>query len=698
VNDENLVQEFLLESRENLEQLDRDLVALETNPGDRDRLAGVFRTMHNLKGACGFFGFARLEAVSHRGENLLSRLRDGKIALRPEVATALLSLVDAVRQLLDDIGRSGREGDRDHSALLASLTALQEGAATPVTRAMAAPEPSGAADTAETTIRVDVGRLDKLMNLVGELVLARNQILQLAATRQDPAYVATAQRLNLITTELQQGVMKTRMQPIGAVWNKLPRLARDLAVACGKQVSVGFEGADTELDKGIMEAIKDPLIHLVRNAVDHGLETPEVRRARGKPAEGRLLLRAFHEGGLVNIEAADDGGGVDPERVKRKALERGLIGEAQAAQLSDNELTRLVFLPGFSTAERVSNVSGRGVGMDVVKTNVEKAGGTVELASRPGLGTTVTIKIPLTLAIIPALIVVSGGERYAIPQGGLLELVRLEEGQTGRGVERIHGCSVYRLRDKLLPLVYLDREFAAEEAPGKTDEGRAINILVLQAGDREFGLVVDGVQDTEEIVVKPLGAHVKNIPLFAGATIMGDGRVVLILDVLGLARRAGVIAETADGARTEKADPARMRCQGKRTLLLLGLTDGRRAAVPLSMVARLEEAPASAAERAGRGEVMQYRGRILPLIRLGEPAVRRDAMQLVICADGDRQAALVVDRIVDVTEAAPDVAEASRGEGTLGSAVIGRHVTDLLDVPGIIRAAHRTAAEPVGRA
>ena len=334
--------------------------------------------------------------------------------------------------------------------------------------------------------------------------------------------------------------------------------------------------------------------------------------------------------------------------------------------------------------------------MDVVKTNVEKAGGTVELASRPGQGTTVTIKIPLTLAIIPALIVSSGGERYAIPQGGLRELLRLEEGKGARGVEYIHGDPVYRLRDKLLPLVYLGREL------GTADGRPALNILVLQAGGRPFGLVVDAVHDTEEIVVKPLGGHVKSISVFEGATIMGDGRVALILDVLGLARRAGVVAGSSDRAAAEQGPARGARSEPRRALLLLALADGRRAAVPLGMVAQLEEVPKAAAERAGRGEVVQYRGRILPLVRLGVAGERPgggDAMQLVICADQGRQAALVVERILDVTEAGPDVEEACRGEDTLGAAVIGRQVTDLLDVPGIIRAAHRQAtAEPQARA
>ena len=377
------------------------------------------------------------------------------------------------------------------------------------------------------------------MTLVGELVLARNQIVQYSGTLEDPAFLGTAQRLNLLTTELQAGVMKTRMQPIGTIWSKLPRIVRDMAVACGKKVRIDMDGQETELDKTIIEAIRDPLIHMVRNAVDHGIEPPDRRAALGKPAEGRLRLHAFHEGGKVIIEIADDGAGIDGGRVREKAVRVGLIAAEQAARLSDRELVGLVFLPGFSTTERVTHFSGRGVGMDVVRTNVEKIGGTVDLESHPGRGTTVKMKIPLTLAIIPALTVTTGGDRYAIPQVNLLELVRLEGERADRGIERIGDAPVYRLRGDLLPLVYLDRELQVETA---RPAGGDVYIVVLQADDRQFGLVVDDIHDTEEIVVKPLQKQLKGIPVLSGATIMGDGRVALILDVLGLAQRANVVS------------------------------------------------------------------------------------------------------------------------------------------------------------
>ena len=491
-NDSEIVKDFLVESYENLDRLDRELVGLEKDPNDAAALASVFRTIHTIKGTCGFLGFNKLEKVAHVGENLLTRLRDGQLTLNPELTTALLGMVDAVRQMLSQIEKTGQEGERDDSKLIATLTRLQqppEAAAKNELAAAPKSAPEAAAPTSigdilmqragvtpaqvqsalqeqkegdprhmgeilveqgvarpadvvdalrlqqasrasatvsDSTIRVDVGLLDKVMNLVGELVLARNQILQFANRMKDTSFLAASQRLNLITTELQEGVMKTRMQPIGNIWGQFPRTVRDVALGCHKEVAIEMEGKETELDKTIIEAIKDPLTHLVRNSVDHGIELPEARVKAGKDRIGRLILRAFHEGGQVNIEISDDGAGLNPERIRKKAVERAVITAEQATRMSDRELFNLIFLPGFSTAEKVTNVSGRGVGMDVVKTNVEKIGGTVDVQSTPGRGTTVRVKIPLTLAIIPALVVTCSGDRYAIPQVSLLELVRLE--------------------------------------------------------------------------------------------------------------------------------------------------------------------------------------------------------------------------------------------------------------------------------
>src|SRR5271156_5631866 len=621
MSDSDIVKDFLVESYENLDRLDRDLVGLEKNPKDKEALAGVFRTIHTIKGTCGFLGFSKLEKVAHVGENLLTRLRDGQLTLNPERTTALLGMVDAVRQMLKEIESTEKDGENDYPELRETLTGLQSpvagdssyatGAATaqpsppaPVkakpaekaetivmsaapahgkgesAEAMEAAPPKAEQeparprkkaeekatqqtadakprDTAPETIRVGVNLLDKLMTLVGELVLARNQLLQISNTVEDAGLQAVSQRMNLIATELQEEVMKTRMQPIGNIWAQFPRTVRDVALGCSKEVGIEMEGKETELDKTIIEAIKDPLTHLVRNSVDHGIELPEQRVQAGKPRAGRLILRAFHEGGQVNIEISDDGAGLNPERILKKAVERGVIPAEQASRMPERENFNLIFLPGFYTAEKVTNVSGRGVGMDVVKTNVEKIGGTVEIQSTPGRGTTVRVKIPLTLAIIPALVVTRGGERYAIPQVNLLELVRLEAEQAVTAIEMVHGVPVYRLRGRLLPLVYLSRELKLAEngnPDGKSDD--SVNIVVLQADDRQFGLVVDKINDTEEIVVKPLRKQLKTVKTFAGSSIMGDGKVALILDVLGLAQRASVVSETRERTVTEKAADA----------------------------------------------------------------------------------------------------------------------------------------------
>jgi two-component system chemotaxis sensor kinase CheA len=487
--------------------------------------------------------------------------------------------------------------------------------------------------------------------------------------------------------------MKTRMQPIGNVWNKLPRVVRDLSAACGKEVRIEMVGQETELDKTIIEAIKDPLTHIVRNSVDHGIERPDARVEKGKPAEGCLKMRAYHEGGQVNIEIADDGAGVDFERVKQKALQGGFITAEQAARMSDHETLHLIFLPGFSTAEKITNVSGRGVGMDVVKTNIEKIGGTVDLQSQPGQGTTLKIKIPLTLAIIPALIVTSGGDRFAIPQVSLLELVRLEGEQARRQIEFIHGAPVYRLRGQLLPLAYLNRELKLSE-PAESGAA-AVNIVVLQADGHPFGLVVDEINDTEEIVVKPLGKQLKGVASFAGATIMGDGRVALILDVLGLAQRANVVTEVRDRTLLEKAAQAHKTIDTRQTLLLFDAGQGSRMAIPLSMVARLEEFTHSSIEHAGAQEVVRYRGQILPLIRVSKhiPVVRAvgtepdELMQVVVYSEQGRSVGLIVGRINDIVHESITVKRHACGNGIFGSVVIQDKVTDLLDVQAVIRAA-----------
>ncbi|MDA0948465.1 MAG: chemotaxis protein CheA, partial [Planctomycetota bacterium] len=676
---DDVISEFLVESYENLDRLDQDLIALEEAPGELQRIASIFRTVHTIKGTCGFLGFERLERLTHSGESLLSLLRDGERALDESAATALLRMVDAVRDVLAHIESTGDEGERDFQDLIAILDAIREGevieASVEAVEAdpavQAAPAGPSAADSstetagetpshsvAEGSIRVEVGILDNLMNMVGELVLARNQILQHAGHRADSELDGTVQRLNMITTELQEQVMKTRMQPIGNVWSKIPRMVRDLCLDVDKEVRLVMEGKDTELDKTLLEAIKDPLVHIVRNSVDHGVETREARAAAGKPEVGQLTLRAYHEGGQVNLEISDDGAGVRLDRVRAKAIERGVVTPEEAGRLSDKEVMNLVFMPGFSTAEKVTNVSGRGVGMDVVKTNIEKIGGSIDLSTEVGVGTTIKIKIPLTLAIIPALIVTCQGDSYAIPQVNLLELVRLDT--RTHPIETIHEVPVYRLRGNLLPLVALDKELGLVEA-GSATRAEVVNIVVLSADDRQFGLVVDEINDTEEIVVKPLGKQLKGISAFAGATIMGDGAVALILDVFGLAQKAHVLGEMRDRKRFGQHGEAEGEEQELVSLLVFRLGDSTRMAVPLETVSRLEEFQRGRIERSGLSEVVQYRDSIMPLLDLGgyfgasaAGGATSEEVQAIVAQHDGRSVGLLVSAIEDIVETALD--------------------------------------------
>lgn len=742
-----IINEFLVESYESLDQLDQDLLALEDTPKDRDRLASIFRTIHTIKGTSGFLAFPTLEKVAHVGENLLVPLRDGDFDLTREMADSLLNMVDAIREILSGIESDGAEGDKNYAELVARLESLRNAKnpdadserasepevtqisevqetlqtdfptvsktiptkkedstvepqvvdgpeatketpldiASPNSRDSRSEQTERTSSVAESTVRINVELLDQLMNLVGELVLSRNQILQFSESNDDASLIAASQRLNQITTELQEGVMKTRMQPIRNAWSKLPRVVRDLSAACGKDVEVKMEGADTELDKTILEALKDPLTHIVRNSVDHGIESPEIRKANGKPAKGVLYMRAFHEGGQVNIEIADDGGGINSDRVREKAIQNGLITADQADKMSERELTNLVLLPGFSTAAKVTNVSGRGVGMDVVKTNIERIGGTIDIQSTPNAGTTLRIKIPLTLAIVPALIVKTAQDHYAIPQVNLLELLRLDGEKARDQIEYIHDTPVYRLRGNLLPLIYLDEQLELRQKRSRDEQPKNVNIVVLQAEDQPFGLVVDTITDTQEIVVKPLGQHLKNIPCYAGATIMGDGTVAIILDVVGLAHKSCVLTEQHDRIIQNGADSNRIGNSDQPALLIVDPGDETRAAIRLSTVARLEEFDSRKVERSGHNDVIQYRDRIMPLIYLQGhlPASSSEGttrLNTVVFSRGGTSVGIVVGKIMDIVHANVETAD-----GKLPSrCVIHDRVTEIIDLTEVV--------------
>ncbi len=726
-----LIKELVLESNEALDQFDQELLALEKSEASDETMNVMFRAIHTLKGSGGCLGLAQIESLAHAGESLMSLLRDREIEITPRIITVLLACSDALRAMLSNLQINGVEGVHDNSRLITDLKLLSElqtpeekiepegyglfdwspaeaESGTPVQ--LLPPEllPNGkeeelkpldqprvlpaAASTSEGAIRVDVEQLDGLMDLVGELVLARNQILQFTGKLKDARLVGATQRLNIITTKLQETVMKTRMQPIGNVWNKFPRIVRDIARDLEKQVRLEMEGKDTDLDRNIIEAIKDPLTHLIRNSVDHGLELPARRIAAGKPAEGLVRLRAFHEGGQVNIEIFDDGAGIDRDKVLRKAIDKRLISQSAAADLSDREVYALLFSPGFSTAEKVTNLSGRGVGLDVVRNNVERIGGSVNIQSDVGKSTTIRIRIPLTLAIIPALIINSGGHRYAIPQVNLIELVRIDADQSSRLIEYIGGSPVYRLRGSLLPLVYLSEQLQVPSTARNV--GDSIFLLVLQAETRQFGLVVDGINDTEEIVVKPLGKELKSLTMYAGATIMGDGCVSLILDVLGLARRAGVVggSEKTETGSLVGAQEKVSGTQTRSSMLLFSLGKDRQAAIPLSHVSRLEEFDRSLIESGCDSDVIQYRGEIMPLISLmdvlglqSDVVDTGNRVRVIVYSHRGKRVGFIVDRIIDTVHDEVDLQKTSSRPGILGSAVIRKRVTDFIDTEAVIQ-------------
>jgi two-component system, chemotaxis family, sensor kinase CheA len=756
---DDLTREFLIESQEGLDRMERCLTDLEEKPQDAELIAEIFRAVHTIKGTTGFLGFKRLEKLAHAGENLLGLLREGKLIAGHELITGLLQLLDGLRSILKTIEADNSEGEGDDAALIDRLKELQtptqtekkeekataQTAASPSSAAekteqatasaststdssgtvpvvpepVAAPAPAPAAvakqaatapsappvpknpapiakkplapssevtqshlTAAESTLRVDVAVLNRMMNLVGELVLTRNQILQ--ATASDPHMTMLSRRLDMVTADLRESVMKARMQPVSNIFGKMPRIVRDLSQSLGRRVHLQVEGQDTELDKSLLEAIKDPLTHAVRNSMDHGIEPPEVREAAGKNPEGILKLRAAQEGSHVIVEVTDDGAGIDVKKVVKKAVERGLITANRVAQLGEREQMQLIFLPGLSTSDVVTNVSGRGVGMDVVRTNVERIGGKVEIDSRFGKGTTLRMRIPLTLAIIPALIVRSLNQSFALPQGALSELVHIPPEQAATSIEWIENAPLYRLRGKLLPLVFLDRLLM----PGgehKAASERDIFIAVLDADGRRFGLVVDGLADPEEIVVKPLSAVLKDIGLFSGATVLGNADLALILDPGAIAMRSGVALSEEEAAHETEDETSAVVASSIEYLLVDA--DGRRAAVPLRDVLRIEQLPFQRIEYIGSRPVLNFEGYLLPVedsggvlsAAQGNPQAQ---VIVVVCREGNRHVGIAVSHVLDVA-AGSDLFEAGTTQQANGVTLLKEHVTGVVDLGSV---------------
>lgn len=747
------IAEFLVESSENLDQLDKDLLALEADPTDPQRLASVFRTVHTIKGNSGFFGFSKLGALAHSGEHLLGKLRDGKLRLDDRVAGTLYSMVDAVRTILQSIEAAGTEGDHDYRELSRTLAAVAEqpqaevptptasAVSPPVPAAPSAPlppappgpvtapaveasalpdalppapadeapppapapaaaavsSPSATVAATETTVRVDVELLASILDLVGELVLARNQLRSVDS--DDAAVQACAQRINAVTNALQETAVKTRLQPVEHVFSRFPRTVRDLAVSCGKEVQLVIDGADTELDRSLIESIRDPLTHLIRNAVDHGIEPPDVRAAAGKPRAGRLSLRAFNESGRVTIEVSDDGGGIAFEKVREKAIARGLVSAAEAAALPPERVLQFIFEPGFSTAAAVTSVSGRGVGMDVVRTNIEAIGGTVDIHSVPGAGTTVRVHVPLTLAIMPALVVRCGSERFAIPQSAVGELVPVSRDRQSPRIEGLADAPAMRVRGRLVPILFLDQFLGIRETTACRDEG---TVVLVRVDDHEFGLVVDGMQSSADqfrcrdlldaaslstIVVKPIGGLLAGLGLYSGATVLGDGGVVLILDLRGLQRLARLppVAREPESALVPSAEIADR-------YLVCGTPAGRRVAVPLADVVRLEQYASDKVQVVADRAVVRRGEGFTPLADvdevLGRPAgTRLPTVSVVVIDGGDGGVGLAVGAILDVLAAESPLQPAAL-PGVAGIVSLGGVATEVVDLP----AARRRAA------
>ena len=726
---DDLLREFVTETNESLDVVDVELVRFEQDPNNAKILDNIFRLVHTIKGTCGFLGLPRLEALAHAAETLMGKFRDGAPA-SSEAVTLILATIDRIKTILESLEREQREPEGGDTDLIAELEQMVEWVGSPAPRAQSqhtvgtlvtqtlerplradedtlddlerafretpvdppavkpakpAPAPAEApakdddgAKNANQSIRVTVDTLEQLMTMVSELVLTRNQLLEIVRRHEESEFKTPLQRLSNVTAELQEGVMKTRMQPIGNAWQKLPRVVRDLSNELGKHIELEMQGAETELDRQVLDLIKDPLTHMVRNSADHGLETPEQRRAAGKPEGGRIRLSAYHEGGHIIIQISDDGRGLDTARIKAKAIAQGLVSEIEAEKLTEAQVHKFIFAPGFSTATKVTNVSGRGVGMDVVRNNIDQIGGTIDVKSVAGAGLSFTIKIPLTLAIVAALIVEAGGHRFAIPQLSVIELVRARSGSEHR-IERIKDTRVLRLRDKLLPLVGLTHLLGLEKDAGDINGGF---IVVTQVGSQTFGIVVDGVFHTEEIVVKPMSSKLRHIALFSGNTILGDGSVIMIIDPNGVAQSFGntVVSQLAAEQAAENRDA--VSDAANTSLLVFRAGSSQPKAVPLSLITRLEEIDAHKIELSNGRHMVQYRGHLMPLISMSDDVrVKADGAQsLLVFSDGSRSMALVVDEIVDIVDDNLDIQVASDNPGVLGSAIVRGQATEIIDV------------------
>ena len=784
IEDDEILQGFIEESLEHLADIENDLLEIEENGADinEDLVNKVFRAAHSIKGGAGFMGLTVIQDLSHVLENVLGLIRSSKLIPTPEIINVLLQASDKLNTMIEDVSNSNEYDIEEH---LVPLNAIYEGetappppteedseseteapevqetapepeipvpveAPTPTPEPVqaAAPPPKPKAKKAppkkaaakvkvDSSIRVHVSLLDSLMTLAGELVLSRNQLLQTITSGDNQNAESVGQRIDLITSELQEAIMLTRMQPIGSVFGKFPRVVRDLSSKLNKQIDLTIVGKDVELDKTIIESINDPLTHLIRNSVDHGIELPAVREQAGKSSTGLVILKAYHAAGQVVIEISDDGKGLDGDILAEAAVNKGLITPEQAQLMSEKEKVNLILLPGFSTAKEVTDVSGRGVGMDVVKTNLDQLGGQVDIVSEVGQGTTIYIKLPLTLAIIPCQIIMTGDERYAIPQVNLEELLRIPATQVKKRIERVGNAEVVRLRGNLLPLIRLadvlnikrtyfdedkdafneDRRERISDRRGldtdidpidvsatdadRSDRDRrfnaasALNIVVVSNGSMKYGLIVDKLQDSEEIVIKPLGKHLQTCKGYAGATIMGDGRIALILDVANLAIMADLTSMDGTDRANEVAQAAEELVKSqkdKQALLTFRSSEFEQFAVPLNQVERIEKIKRSDIEDLGGKRVMQYRGGSLSLIAVDDvamvqPIADTDDLLVIVFNISNQLVGLLAIGPIDAIEISVSIDDVTlKQPGVMGSTIIDGQTTMLIDIFEIVGA------------
>lgn len=733
LHDESIVQDFIAESNEHLSHVESQLLEIEADGADAntETVNALFRAVHSIKGAAGFLAFDTVSHLAHSLENVLDLVRNRALVPSAEVVDLLLRSCDQLKSLINDLEHSNQTDVSSLVTALEGVASMSLNSRNEVPLGVTAPaneETSCPADTvgpaaehavpdpadspaanasagapatatpttpletpaaADANIRVSVGLLDRLMNLAGELVLSRNQLLQAVNALGKPEVETISSRLDQVTSELQEAVMQTRMQPLANVFGRFPRVVRDLTAKLGKQCDLMITGKDVEVDKSIIEAIGDPLLHLVRNSLDHGIEQPDARVRQGKKPIGTIALEASHQAGRVLIVVRDDGAGIDPARLRAKAVAKRILSNDQAAALSDQDAVNLIFHPGFSTAESITDVSGRGVGMDVVKSNITRLGGTVEVLSEVGRGTTILVKLPLTLAIIPSLIVHSGGAPFAISQSSIVELVRVSAADADKRISVIKGSEVLKLRGRLLPLVRLSSVLAGKRrsdhhATAGADKPRNLDIIVVDAGVVRYGLIVDGLQDSEEIVVKPLGRHLKGSSCLAGATILGDGRVAFILDANGIA----AYAELQRSEAQEADDEATSSANSEETQAALVLTNGPEEyfAIPMVVIKRLERVRQEQIHEVGGQRLLEYDKETLRLLALddlirAEPRPTQTWLYIVVFEAGGREIGLIVPKLIEIRELTTDVDfRTLREPGVIGSLVVDRRTVRLLDV------------------